>query len=397
MANANHLEILLSRGEPGNPSYRVENWNRWRAANPDLTPDLKGADLKNLYLHGMDLSRADLSGADLSSADLKHSNLSNALLMEADLTKADLTGATLDGANLSGAILRDAIFGDEAIPQVRTSCKSANFHAADLTDAEFFRVECHSSDFTDAILRGTSFRNVRLHGVRFLRTDWEGARFVECIVFGVSVWDMSGTPSAQSHLVVTPDEQPIVAIDDLETAQFVYLLLNSKKVRNLIDVMASKAVLILGRFTVDRKPVLDALRNALRSLGYLPMIFDFKKSTQRDFTETIKTLAGLSKFVIADITNPKSSPLELQATVPDYMIPFVTIIHEGDEPFSMFADLQQKYRDWVLDILVYDSTDGLISVLDSAVVQPALEKAEQLFVRKAQGLRIRHARDYRNV
>jgi len=345
----------------------------------------------------MDLSRTDLSGADLSSADLKHSNLSNALLMEADLTKADLTGATFDGANLSGAILRDAIFGDEAIPQVRTSCKSANFHAADLTDAEFFRVECHSSDFTDAILRGTSFRNVRLHGVRFLRTDWEGARFVECIVFGVSVWDMSGTPSAQSHLVVTPDEQPIVAIDDLETAQFVYLLLNSKKVRNLIDVMASKAVLILGRFTVDRKPVLDALRNALRSLGYLPMIFDFKKSTQRDCTETIKTLAGLSKFVIADITNPKSSPLELQATVPDYMIPFVPIIHEGDEPFSMFADLQQKYRDWVLDVLVYDSTDGLISVLDSAVVQPALENAEQLFVRKAEGLRIRHARDYRNV
>jgi len=47
MANANHLEILLSRGEPGNPSYRVENWNRWRAANPELTPDLKGADLKN--------------------------------------------------------------------------------------------------------------------------------------------------------------------------------------------------------------------------------------------------------------------------------------------------------------------------------------------------------------
>ena len=31
----------------------------------------------------------------------------------------------------------------------------------------------------------------------------------------------------------------------------------------------------------------------------------------------MRLLAGLSKFVIADITNPKSSPLELQATVPE--------------------------------------------------------------------------------
>jgi hypothetical protein len=29
-------------------------------------------------------------------------------------------------------------------------------------------------------------------------------------------------------------------------------------------------------------------------------------------------LAGLSCFVIADITNPRSAPLELQATVPNY-------------------------------------------------------------------------------
>ena len=32
-------------------------------------------------------------------------------------------------------------------------------------------------------------------------------------------------------------------------------------------------------------------------------------------------VAGLSQFVIVDITNPRSAPLELQATVPEYMIP----------------------------------------------------------------------------
>ncbi len=54
------------------------------------------------------------------------------------------------------------------------------------------------------------------------------------------------------------------------------------------------------------------------------------------------TLAGMCLFIIADITNPKSSPLELQAAVPNYMIPFVPIIQKGEKPFAMFVNLQTK-------------------------------------------------------
>ncbi len=75
--------------------------------------------------------------------------------------------------------------------------------------------------------------------------------------------------------------------------------------------------MILGRFSAERKIILDNIRSKLRDCGYVPIMFDFEKATSRDFTETIKILAGLSKFVIVDITNPKSSPLELQAIVPD--------------------------------------------------------------------------------
>ena len=140
--------------------------------------------------------------------------------------------------------------------------------------------------------------------------------------------------------------------------------------------------------------VLDAIRDKLRELGFVPMMFDFKKPTQRDFTETIKTLAGLSRFIIADITNPKSSLLELQATMPDYMIPLVPIIQEDEEPFAMFQDLQQKYGEWVLDVLRYDSSDNLLMVLDEAVVKPALKKADELLIKKAEGIRDRHVKDY---
>ena len=51
--------------------------------------------------------------------------------------------------------------------------------------------------------------------------------------------------------------------------------------------------------------------------------------------ETVRLLAGLAKFVIADITNPKSAPLELRATVPEIMVPFQPIIEEGPDCFSL--------------------------------------------------------------
>jgi hypothetical protein len=64
--------------------------------------------------------------------------------------------------------------------------------------------------------------------------------------------------------------------------------------------------------------VLERLREKLRDLGFVPMVFNFDKPETKDFAETVRLLANLSKFVIVDITNSRSAPLELQATVPDY-------------------------------------------------------------------------------
>ena len=40
----------------------------------------------------------------------------------------------------------------------------------------------------------------------------------------------------------------------------------------------------------------------------------------------VRLLANLSRFVIVDITNPRSTPLELAEVVPDYMVPFAPIL-----------------------------------------------------------------------
>ena len=163
-----------------------------------------------------------------------------------------------------------------------------------------------------ADLSGANLQSAILIG-----TNLEQATLTGCFVYGISTWALKGIPKDQSNLVITPEDAPMVTVDDLEVAQFIYLLLNRAKLRNVLNAINSKAVLILGRFTPERKAILDAMADELRKYNLLPIIFDFERATSRDFTETIKTLAGLSLFVIVDITKPKSAPLELQATVPD--------------------------------------------------------------------------------
>jgi hypothetical protein len=209
------------------------------------------------------------------------------------------------------------------------------------------------------------------------------------------VWNIKVSErTKQQNLIITDPDEPVVTVDNIKVAQFIYLLLNNQEIRDVIDTITSKSVLILGRFSEERKRVLDSLRDALRNKGFLPIVFDFERPQGRDFTETVKVLAGMSCFVIADITKPRSAPLELQATVPDYMIPFVPILQEGEPAFAMLSDLQAKH-DWVFGTLLYDSCENLINVLDDAVINPALEKRRDLELRKAQNAPVRRASDYR--
>ena len=259
----------------------------------------------------------------------------------------------------------------------------------------FLKANLVNANLSEANLSRANLSNANLtpHST-LVKTDLEEATLTGCKIYGISAWRLKLDGAKQHSLNISDLREPAIMVNNLEVAQFVYLLLNNEKIRDVIDTIGEKGVLILGCFTEERKPVLDAIRDKLRELGFVPMMFDFERPTQRDFSETIKTLAGLSRFIIADITNPRSSPLELQATMPDYMIPFVPIIHENEEPFAMFRDLQQKYGEWVLEVLQYESDANLKERLYEAVVQPALVKADQLILKKAEKIRTRHIKDY---
>jgi hypothetical protein len=80
----------------------------------------------------------------------------------------------------------------------------------------------------------------------------------------------------QLDLIDTPEGEPVFSVDNLELAQFIYLL-SQMKIQRVIETITSKAVLILGRFSEERKRVLDALRDELWKRDYVPILFDFDK------------------------------------------------------------------------------------------------------------------------
>ncbi len=391
--NQEHLEYL-NRGR--------DLWNEWRAENPHLIPDLRDAHITIMDSHQRDpLVRRDLKGFNLRRTDLGRTNLRAVDLSGVDLSFAHLDKAILTEADLSGANLKWSNFEEANFEKANLS--SSNFQLANLIDANFRKANCENSVFrqadlgaanlTKANFDGTDLREANLMGARLVETSFKDANLSGSSIWGISAWDLNLEGAIQADLIFTPKDSPSITVDNIETAQFIYLLLNNRKLRDIIDTITTKTVLILGRFIPQRKVILDAIRDALRQHNFVPLIFDFERPKNRDFTETIMILAGMCRFVIADITNPKSSPLELQSTLPNYMVPFVPILQKGESPFAMFQDLQLKY-DWVLDILTYDSTEDLIAVLDKAIIRPAMQKSEELALKKSGSYRIRDTHDY---
>jgi hypothetical protein len=111
--------------------------------------------------------------------------------------------------------------------------------------------------------------------------------------------------------------------------------------------------------------------------GYLPLLFDFPLPESKTYTETIKTLASLARFVIVDLSGP-SVPQEITATVDLYEIPFVPILEQKRKDWSMFKDFLVKER--VLKPVRFTDQKDLLQVLAKEIIAPAeklIEKRQQ--------------------
>ncbi len=335
MVNQQHLD-LLKQG--------VDVWNKWRKEHRSIQPDFD-----RINLHGADLSKFDLRGvnlchANLSRANLTKANLSRANLTRANLSRTDLTWATLAQADLS----------------------KANLRRANLTGVNMVEANLISTDFGRANLTGANLSRANMIG---------------CFIYAIAAWDVRVENTIQSNLIITRLSQYTVTVDNLEVAQFIYLLLNNRKIRDVIDIITSKVVLILGRFTSERKVTLDAIRDELRKQNYSPVLFDFEKPASRDLTETVSILAHLACFIIVDLTDPSSAPHEVATIIPQCVVPVQPLLLQDDthprHEYTMFEDLRRRHH-WVLPTFRYQDTTELLASLKEQIIAPAEQKAREL-------------------
>lgn len=318
----------------------VAHWNLWRRENPHIRPTLYDLNFREA---GLDM---DLSGINFSNADLRNANLDD---------------VTLVGANFH-----------------ETNLGSAKLRWANLQNVNFCRTDLYCTDLSNADLT-----NANLQGTQLARTKFVGAKLIGCTIYGLSAWDLDMAGAVQKDLNIiyrefeeggTEQEESKymnLLVDDLQVAQFIYLLLHNKQIRDAIDTITSKVVLILGRFKPGRKEILDLLRMELRKKGYVPILFDFEKPHSRNFIETVSTLAHLSRFVIADITEPRIVIHEIPHIVQNVAVPVQPILLRGEDlDLLSLKDLRRNHKS-LLETYFYENAESLISNLEEKIIQPA--------------------------
>jgi hypothetical protein len=335
-------------------------WNDWREKNPEL-------------------SRLDLYKAPLQGVSLQQANLQGAYLRGAYLQGASLQQAKLQGANLYRAYLREAHLGGAHL--CKANLYRAHLYRADLRGAHLQGANLTWADLSGADLQGADLQGADLSGAQFVRTKLCDAILTGSCVYGASVWDIKANErTQQQNLIISRPGEPVITVDNLKVAQFIYLLLNNQEIRDVIDTITSKAVLILGRFSEERKPVLDAIRDELRKPehNYLPMVFDFQPSTNQTTLETIKTLASMARFVIADLTDARSVLMELVAIVPNLPSVAVRLLIKKSAPEYGMLDFIRKFSSVVKGTCEYENVGELIASIKENIIIPAEAKVQEL-------------------
>jgi hypothetical protein len=340
----------------------VDVWNQWRREHPNIEPDLSRADLSRGKLSKSRPGSGEFGEAWIREEMMLPISLiatlhAEAFFFGAILIRANFSRTNLNSANLKGALLSSANLGGADL--YRAILSEADLSRADLSRAYLSEADLSRTDLTQAIL---------------IQTNLTAANLTNSLVYGIAAWNVELKGAIQKNLVITPEKEPTITVDNLEVAQFIYLLLNHKKLRDVLNAVTERGVLILGRFGGGGLEMLQAIAAKLREENYLPIIFDFERPQDHDYTETVKTLVGLARFVIVDLSGP-SVPQELSHTVPFFDIPFVPIIEKGRNVYSLFVDLF-KYP-WVLrPPIEFATVKELLARMPSEVIAPA-EKRHQ--------------------
>ena len=125
----------------------------------------------------------------------------------------------------------------------------------------------------------------------------------------MSAWDLNLEGATQKDLVIT--DEPEITVDNLEVAQFIYLLLNNERIRHVIDTITSKVVLILGRFTPRAEGRARCAPRGTAAARLHTGALRLRPADEQGPDRDRLDLASMARFVMADLTEASSVPHEL--------------------------------------------------------------------------------------
>lgn len=304
-------------------------WNKWQKENKGSIDFVKPSWYDSPYKGG---NRLNFSGLYLSNATIYN--------------------AFAEGLNLQNSKIIDCIF------------EEGDFSRANFSNTEFVNTRFNKTILTDAYFDGASFINCNLNRINITNANFCLKEIKETVVYGVSAWDLKTCDEMkQSKLIIertyglysdiiAEGRIPLMA-DNIELAQFIYYLSNHKKMRDVLNILNAKGILLLGQFKDGGLDRLYKLHDWLKEKNYMPMIFDFDRPVSMDYTETVITMAGLSKIIIADLSGG-SVPQELHATLTNFQKPIIAYSNTG--AYSMFKDLKRK-NPYAFDFEYADDSD----------------------------------------
>ncbi len=351
MANTEHLENLKKGKKYWNnwisEKWRNQNLNYWIDRGISNYLPATRADLSNTDLTGFhDLTGYDFYKVNFKNSNLKGVNFKGCKFRKSDLSNCNLQNTTFDHSDLEYAFLLNSDLGNSSFQYCQM--EGVNLSATNLYKTNF----C-----------GSKLLKSWLNWARMIETNFKLCDLSFSRIYGASIWSVELEGAKQNDIIITKPDDSIISIDNIELAQFIYLILNNSKVKNVIDTLTSKVVLILGRFKPNRKRVLEQIKSELRTRGFIPMIFDFEKPQSRDYIEPVITISQLSKFIIADFTEPKIVLEEVPIILSACVVPMVPIISNKESIPTTLLNNRIKYNS-LTDTIVYSDPINYKQITD---------------------------------
>lgn len=345
---------MKSRKKSNQPSISV-SWEEWLALNPNSIQYTNNIMYSILNPHWH-------KGLYKGQNDYDFSNLR--------LSGTSIIRAFAEGLNIQNAVFENVYFDD------------GDFSRANFSHCVFINTKFNKTIFTGASFNEATFINCNLNRVNLSGANFQVKEIRDTVIYGISSWDLIvSEESIQTNLVIektydlyseiiSQGRIPLT-VDNIELAQFIYYLNDHKKMRDTINILNKRGVLLLGKFKDGGLDRLYKLKEWFIKQNYSPMIFDFDRPYSLDYTETIITLSGLSKIVVADLSG-ESVPQELHAILSNFSKP--VIVYHDKAPYSMLKDLKRKNR-YFHEIKFDGSEDNLFELL-----QVKIKDAESDFI-----------------